>query len=64
MAAEMAAHVLAQYARYRAADTRYASPFAYGAYQAGIRYIGGKMDDITVLIAFVKTSQAAPTSKL
>ena len=54
MPADKVAHVMAHYARHRAADTRHASPFAYGAYQAGIRYMGGKMDDITVVVAFVK----------
>ena len=63
--------VMAQYARHRAADTRFASPFAYGAYQAGIRYMGGKMDDITVIVAIIELpkpqspqSQPSITSKL
>ena len=43
--------VLAHYARHRASDTKFASPFSYAAYQAGIRYMGGKLDDITILVA-------------
>ena len=56
MDAGKSAHVLAHYARYRAADPRHASPFAYGAHQAGLRFMGGKMDDITVIVAFVTAS--------
>lgn len=44
---------LAQFARMRAADPAHLSPFAYGAQQLGYRYFGGKMDDITVLCAYV-----------
>ena len=47
------AQVLAHYARHRAADSKFASPFAYAAFQAGFSYMGGKMDDITVVIAKV-----------
>lgn len=36
------------------APLRYASPFAYGAYKAGFRLMGGKMDDITVVISIVE----------
>ena len=42
---------------YYPADIRFASPFAYGAYQAGIRYMGGKMDDITVIVATVEAAK-------
>lgn len=49
-----AAELLAKFARGRAADPRYLSPFAYGAQQLGMRYLGGKMDDITVLVAYLE----------
>jgi protein phosphatase PTC7 len=49
-----AAELLAKFARGRAADPRYLSPFAYGAQQLGLRYLGGKMDDITVLVAYLE----------
>lgn len=55
--AGVAAKILCQYARFRAADKQYPSPFACSAFQAGYPYIGGKMDDITVLVCFV--SQAS-----
>lgn len=48
------AQVMAHYARHRAADSKFASPFAYAAFQAGFTYMGGKMDDITVVIAHVQ----------
>ena len=32
-------------------DRRYMSPFAQGAMKSGRRYIGGKEDDITVIVA-------------
>lgn len=51
--AQVAAVTLAQFARMRAADPAHLSPFAYGAQQLGYRYFGGKMDDITVLCAYV-----------
>lgn len=56
MDAPKTAQVLAHYARHRAADTKFASPFAYSAFQNGLSYLGGKMDDITVLVAFVQHS--------
>ncbi len=52
--AATAAQVLCRYARARAADTKYNSPFSYGAMQAGYVYQGGKMDDITVLVTYVE----------
>lgn len=53
------AQVLCMYARSRAADPQYASPFAHGAFQAGYPFLGGKMDDITVVVAYV-----VPSSRL
>lgn len=37
----------------RASDAKYHSPFSYAAIQAGYVYLGGKMDDITVLVSYV-----------
>eukprot|EP00798_Chlamydomonas_sp_ICE-L_P000018 gene18-12831_t len=54
MDAVKSSQVMAHYARHRAADTKYASPFAYSAFQSGLAYLGGKMDDITVLVAYVQ----------
>ena len=35
----------------RARDTEYASPFATNAHKEGLRYMGGKLDDITVVVS-------------
>lgn len=56
--AQVAAVTLAQFARMRAADPAHLSPFAYGAQQLGYRFFGGKMDDITVLCAYVVPAEA------
>lgn len=48
-----AAASLAKYAKSRALDQKYLSPFAYGAQQLGYRYLGGKLDDITVVVSYV-----------
>ena len=48
-----AAASLTKYAKSRAVDQRYLSPFAYGAQQLGYRYLGGKLDDITVVVSYV-----------
>ena len=42
-----------RYARMRASDAKYHSPFSYAAIQAGYVYLGGKMDDITVVVSYV-----------
>ena len=64
-----AAAALAAFARQRAADPAHLSPFAYSAQQLGYRFFGGKMDDITVVCAYVSSAAAAaarqqPPSKL
>lgn len=56
--------VLAHYARHRASDSKFVSPFAYSAFQAGLAFMGGKLDDITVVIASVHQLPAAPASKM
>lgn len=48
-----AAAALAAFARSRAADPRCRSPFAVAAQAMGYPYQGGKMDDITVVVAYV-----------
>lgn len=51
---EQTASGLAQYARKRAADPQHPSPFAHGATLAGWPNMhGGKLDDITVVVAYV-----------
>ncbi|KAF6259501.1 phosphatase 2C-like domain-containing protein [Scenedesmus sp. NREL 46B-D3] len=58
--ATTAAQVLCRYARMRASDAKYHSPFSYSAIQAGYVYLGGKMDDITVVVSYV----TLPAAKL
>ena len=48
---EAAANCMAKKAYSLSKERRYMSPFAQGALQAGKRYIGGKEDDITVIVS-------------
>ncbi|KAF5829895.1 phosphatase 2C-like domain-containing protein [Dunaliella salina] len=57
MSMDKVAQVLAFYARHRASDPKYASPFAYAAFQADLAYMGGKLDDITVVVARVAATE-------
>lgn len=52
-----AAASLTKYAKSRAVDQKYLSPFAYGAQQLGYRYLGGKLDDITVVVSYVSAAE-------
>lgn len=53
LCADDAAKRLAKYAFRKALDRGHMSPFAYGAQADGQKYVGGKMDDITVIISYV-----------
>lgn len=56
---EQTASGLAQFARRRAGDPHYESPFAKGATLAGWPNMhGGKLDDITVVVAYVLPNAA------
>ena len=48
-----AAEALGRFAASRASDSQHMSPFAYAAHSYGFHYLGGKLDDITVLVAYV-----------
>lgn len=56
--AEMAANCIAHEAHQIANDKKCHTPFAIAARKAGYTYNGGKMDDITVIISIVATSQS------
>ncbi|KAL0585089.1 hypothetical protein ABG067_005226 [Albugo candida] len=56
--AEMAANCIAHEAHQIANDKKCHTPFAIAARKAGYTYNGGKMDDITVVISIVATSQS------
>lgn len=53
LSADDAAKRLAKYAFRKALDQGHMSPFAYAAQASGQNYVGGKMDDITVIISYV-----------
>lgn len=44
---------IASLAQQRAQDRHRQSPFAAAAHDAGFRYIGGKLDDITVVVSYI-----------
>ncbi|KAI4330343.1 hypothetical protein MLD38_028641 [Melastoma candidum] len=50
------AQKIAALARHRAVDRSRQTPFATAAQEAGFRYYGGKLDDITVVVSFVTKS--------
>ncbi|KAL6636714.1 hypothetical protein ACP70R_024286 [Stipagrostis hirtigluma subsp. patula] len=56
---QAAAQKIAALARQRAMDKNRQSPFASAAQEAGYRYYGGKLDDITVVVSYVKSASAA-----
>lgn len=64
----VAAQQLATFAAARAKDPVYLSPFAKSAREHGFYYQGGKVDDITVIVAYVTSpgeiTGVQPMSKL
>lgn len=55
---EVTAKKIAALARQRAQDKERQTPFATAAQDAGIRYYGGKLDDITVVVSFIRSSSS------
>lgn len=53
---EVMAKNIAELARVKALDRKRQSPFSTAAQEAGYRYHGGKLDDITVVVSFVTGS--------
>ena len=53
---ELTAKQIAALARERAVDKNRQSPFAKAAQDAGLRYYGGKLDDITVVVSYITSS--------
>ncbi|KAJ6367041.1 hypothetical protein OIU77_003427 [Salix suchowensis] len=53
---EATAQKIAALARQRALDTNRQTPFSTAAQDAGYRYYGGKLDDITVVVSYVTNS--------
>jgi protein phosphatase PTC7 len=50
---QVTAQKIAALARQRAMDTNRQTPFSSAAQEAGHRYYGGKLDDITVVVSYV-----------
>eukprot|EP00252_Welwitschia_mirabilis_P024126 TRINITY_DN703_c0_g1_i1.p1 TRINITY_DN703_c0_g1~~TRINITY_DN703_c0_g1_i1.p1 ORF type:complete len:501 (+),score=92.33 TRINITY_DN703_c0_g1_i1:366-1868(+) len=53
---QITAQKIAALARQRAQDTHRQTPFSTAAQDAGFRYYGGKLDDITVVVSYVSSS--------
>ncbi|KAG6624837.1 probable protein phosphatase 2C 55 isoform X1 [Carya illinoinensis] len=55
---QVTAQKIAALARQRAQDKDRQTPFATAAQDAGFRYYGGKLDDITVVVSYIKSSSS------
>lgn len=55
---EATAKKIAALAQQKAMDRNRQSPFAAAAQEAGYRYFGGKLDDITVIVSYVTSASA------
>ena len=53
---QVAAQKIAALARERAKDKNRQTPFSTAAQEAGFRYHGGKLDDITVVVSYITSS--------
>ncbi|XVF15723.1 hypothetical protein REPUB_Repub09cG0180200 [Reevesia pubescens] len=53
---KLTAKQIADLARERAVDKNRQTPFAKAAQDAGFRYYGGKLDDITVVVSYITSS--------
>lgn len=47
---------LAVFAQQRALDRHKQTPFSTAAKEAGFKYYGGKLDDITVIVSYISSS--------
>ncbi|CAM8912270.1 unnamed protein product [Rhodiola kirilowii] len=55
---QAAAQKIAALARQRALDKNRQTPFSTAAQEAGFRYYGGKLDDITVVVSYITSSDS------
>ena len=58
------ASVLAKQAQRRGLDQQAWSPFMHGALQKGFAYMGGKIDDVTIVVAYVRDGAEDAPGKL
>lgn len=56
---QVTAQKIAALARQRALDKNRQTPFSSAAQEAGFRYYGGKLDDITVVVSYITRSAVA-----
>ncbi|KAL5704808.1 protein-serine/threonine phosphatase [Ranunculus cassubicifolius] len=56
LAPQVTAQKIAALARQRALDSDRQTPFSTAAQDAGFRYYGGKLDDITVVVSYITSS--------
>ncbi|KAF5180768.1 phosphatase PTC7-like protein [Thalictrum thalictroides] len=59
LAPQVTAQKIAALARQRAQDSDRQTPFSTAAQDAGFRYYGGKLDDITVVVSYITSSSSA-----
>ncbi|KAK8694708.1 hypothetical protein V6N13_072254 [Hibiscus sabdariffa] len=58
---QLTAKQIATLARRRAVDKNRQTPFAKAAQDAGFRYYGGKLDDITVVLSYIANASSSNT---
>ncbi|XP_047267392.1 probable protein phosphatase 2C 55 [Capsicum annuum] len=54
---QVVAQKIAALARQRAQDQKQANPFSAAAQEAGFRYHGGKLDDVTMVVAYITSEK-------
>ncbi|XP_075484443.1 putative protein phosphatase 2C 55 [Primulina tabacum] len=59
---QVAAQKIAALARQRAEDKNRQTPFSTAAQDAGFRYYGGKLDDITVIVSYITSDHSGSLS--
>lgn len=58
---QVTAQKIAALARQRAQDKNRQTPFSSAAQEAGFRYYGGKLDDITVVVSYITSDHKVYT---
>ncbi|PHU19008.1 putative protein phosphatase 2C 80 [Capsicum chinense] len=58
---QVVAQKIAALARQRAQDKKQANPFSAAAQEAGFRYHGGKLDDVTMVVAYITNTNISPS---
>ncbi|KAM3289527.1 putative protein phosphatase 2C 55 isoform X1 [Capsicum chacoense] len=61
---QVTAQKIAALARQRAQDKNRQTPFSAAAQEAGFRYYGGKLDDITVVVSYISSDRNERSNRL